>query len=166
MTGLGRAAVKATCHSQLIRGGPLFPERNASGQAPSTTVLEPGAPPMLPLGQLARTLESSLTSQAARQQAMQMRTEAAGSARGGWRARAGPAFGHKVQGRAGTRSPPTHTQTEKRPLRFPRLGKPSLLLDTKFRGERGRSPPPTEIMQSRFPHLGNSQRSAKPACND
>ena len=30
-----------------------------------------------------------------------------------------------------------------------------------IRGERGRSPPLPEIMQSRFPHLGNSHGSAK-----
>ncbi|XP_068612254.1 LOW QUALITY PROTEIN: transmembrane protein 88 b [Brachionichthys hirsutus] len=34
-----------------------------------------------------------------------------------------------------------------------------------IRGERERSPPLPEIMQSRFPHLGNSQGSAPPKCN-
>ena len=34
-----------------------------------------------------------------------------------------------------------------------------------IRGERERSPPLPQIMQSRFPHLGNSQGSAEPECN-
>ena len=34
-----------------------------------------------------------------------------------------------------------------------------------IRGERERSPPLPEIMQLRFPHLGNSQGSAQPECN-
>ncbi|KAK2900053.1 hypothetical protein Q8A73_013182 [Channa argus] len=34
-----------------------------------------------------------------------------------------------------------------------------------IRGERERSPPLPQIMQSRFPHLGNSQGSAQPECN-
>ena len=32
-------------------------------------------------------------------------------------------------------------------------------------GERGRSPPLPEIMQSRFPHVGNSLGSTQPECN-
>uniref|UniRef100_A0A0E9X153 Uncharacterized protein n=1 Tax=Anguilla anguilla TaxID=7936 RepID=A0A0E9X153_ANGAN len=35
-----------------------------------------------------------------------------------------------------------------------------LLFHSNIRGERERSPPLTEIMRSRFPHLGNSQGSA------
>ncbi|KAI9538136.1 hypothetical protein NQZ68_017869 [Dissostichus eleginoides] len=34
-----------------------------------------------------------------------------------------------------------------------------------IRGERERSPPLPQIMQSRFPHLGNSHGSAQPECN-
>lgn len=35
----------------------------------------------------------------------------------------------------------------------------------KARGERERSPPLPQIMQSSFPHLGKSQGSAHPECN-
>ena len=38
-------------------------------------------------------------------------------------------------------------------------------VDIVIRGERERSPPLPQIMQSRFPHLGNSQGSAQPECN-
>ena len=41
----------------------------------------------------------------------------------------------------------------------------SFFFTLKIRGERERSPPLPEIMQSRFPHLGNSQGSAQPECN-
>lgn len=42
----------------------------------------------------------------------------------------------------------------------PKVNEASLSLHLKIRGERERSPPLPEIMQSRFPHLGNSQGSA------
>ena len=40
-----------------------------------------------------------------------------------------------------------------------------LSLHRVIRGERGRSPPLPEIVQSRFLHLRNSQGSARPVCN-
>ena len=43
--------------------------------------------------------------------------------------------------------------------------KTSPIFNNCIRGERERSPPLPEIMQSRFPHLGNSQGSAQPVCN-
>ena len=38
-------------------------------------------------------------------------------------------------------------------------------VDVVVGGERERSPPLSQIMQSKLPHLGNSQGSARPECN-
>ena len=41
----------------------------------------------------------------------------------------------------------------------------TFIFQNNIRGERERSPPLPQIMQSRFPHLRNSHGSAQPKCN-